>query len=182
MNTGEKKTWEDDIYLEELNGSILPGEKKAGNIGFIVENPGITSIKMITSKVLNQNEQELYKEVIIYLELRTQKARTSIHTFCVLFSTIIFVYHSSSSMIAWITLLHNSFFSFHNIIMLNKLTSVILLNWHEPYFPDTIQVFNHPESLNSFFIFKLYIPFIITCFYKLSSLDSLECSQYFLIT
>lgn len=54
MDNSEKKTWEDDIYLEELNGKIRPGEKKAGNIGVIVENPDINSIKITTSKVFNQ--------------------------------------------------------------------------------------------------------------------------------
>lgn len=62
MDNSEKKTWEDDIYLEELNGKILPGEKKAGNVGVIVENPDIKSIEITTSKVFNQNEEELFEE------------------------------------------------------------------------------------------------------------------------
>ena len=65
MDNSEKKTWEDDIYLEELNGKIRPGEKKAGNIGVIVENPDINSIKITTSKVFNQSESEIFKEQIV---------------------------------------------------------------------------------------------------------------------
>ncbi|WP_286183076.1 hypothetical protein [Bacillus sp. ISL-55] len=61
-DTGEKITWEADIYLEELNGMIVPGEKKAGNIGVILENPDIKSIKITTSKVFNQNEADVFNE------------------------------------------------------------------------------------------------------------------------
>ncbi|MEW8971391.1 MAG: DUF4352 domain-containing protein [Mesobacillus sp.] len=61
-DTGEEKTWAEDIYLEELNGAIRPGEKKAGNIGFIVENSDINSIQVTTSKVLNQDEKETFEE------------------------------------------------------------------------------------------------------------------------
>jgi hypothetical protein len=62
---GEKKTWEDDIYLEELNGKIEPGEKKAGNLGFIIEKSDIKSISIITSKVFDENEKELNNEKVI---------------------------------------------------------------------------------------------------------------------
>lgn len=61
-DNGEKRSWEEDIYLEELNGIILPGEKKAGNIGVIVENPDIKSIEITTSKVINQSEEEIFEE------------------------------------------------------------------------------------------------------------------------
>ncbi|EMR07169.1 hypothetical protein C772_00814 [Bhargavaea cecembensis DSE10] len=36
-DTGETLHWEDDIYREELGGMIAPGEVKAGNIGFILQ-------------------------------------------------------------------------------------------------------------------------------------------------
>lgn len=61
-DTGEDRTWEEDIYLEELNGTISPGEKKAGNFGVIIENPDIKSFRLTTSKVLNQNGEETFKE------------------------------------------------------------------------------------------------------------------------
>nr|WP_263327375.1 hypothetical protein [Neobacillus sp. Marseille-Q6967] len=35
-NTGETFDWEQDIYLEELNGEIEPNSTKFGNLGFIV--------------------------------------------------------------------------------------------------------------------------------------------------
>jgi hypothetical protein len=59
---GEQKTWEDDIYLEELNGKLSPGEQKEGNLGFILENPGIKSFTITTSKVFDEDEEELAKE------------------------------------------------------------------------------------------------------------------------
>jgi hypothetical protein len=62
---GEKKTWEDDIYLEELNGKIGPGEKKAGNLGFIIEKSDLKSIFITTSKVFDENEKELSNEKVI---------------------------------------------------------------------------------------------------------------------
>jgi hypothetical protein len=62
---GEKKTWEDDIYLEELNGKIRPGEKKAGNLGFIIEKSDLKFITITTSKVFDENEKELNSEKVI---------------------------------------------------------------------------------------------------------------------
>lgn len=62
---GEKKTWEDDIYLEELNGKIGPGGKKAGNLGFIIEKSDLKSISITTSKVFDENEKELSNEKVI---------------------------------------------------------------------------------------------------------------------
>jgi hypothetical protein len=67
-DTGEQITWEDDIYLEELNGMIRPGERKAGNIGFIVENPDIKTIKITTSKVLSQSEAEISEEQTVNIK------------------------------------------------------------------------------------------------------------------
>jgi hypothetical protein len=39
MNTGEQKHFDQDIYLENLNGEIDPNGHKQGNIGFILEKP-----------------------------------------------------------------------------------------------------------------------------------------------
>lgn len=58
-NTGETKLWEDDIYLEELNGEIAPGETKKGNIGFIVENAGIDAMSITTSDLFDENEKKI---------------------------------------------------------------------------------------------------------------------------
>jgi hypothetical protein len=62
---GEKKTWEDDIYLEELYGKIGPGQKKAGNVGFIIEKSDLKTISITTSKVFDENEKELSSEKVI---------------------------------------------------------------------------------------------------------------------
>ncbi|MGI2328359.1 DUF4352 domain-containing protein [Planococcus sp. YIM B11945] len=55
---GETKLWEDDIYLEELNGEIAPGKTKKGNIGYIVENADIDSLSITTSDVFDEKDQK----------------------------------------------------------------------------------------------------------------------------
>lgn len=65
---GEQRTWEEEIYLEELNGQFEPGEKKAGNLGFIIEKPDIRTFSITTSKVFDHNKKELNKEKVIKVE------------------------------------------------------------------------------------------------------------------
>ncbi|MBQ0139109.1 MAG: hypothetical protein KBT36_07425 [Kurthia sp.] len=36
-STGEQWTWEQEAYLDELNGAYEPGQTKKGNVGFILE-------------------------------------------------------------------------------------------------------------------------------------------------
>ena len=55
----KKETWEDDIYLEELNGQIEANAKKKGNIGFILEESDIDSIEITTSDVFNQTDKKI---------------------------------------------------------------------------------------------------------------------------
>ncbi|TWT27113.1 DUF4352 domain-containing protein [Planomicrobium sp. CPCC 101110] len=55
----ETKTWEDDIYLEELGGEIAPGETKSGNVGFIIEKSDIDSLTVTTSDVFDKEENKL---------------------------------------------------------------------------------------------------------------------------
>lgn len=55
----ETKTWEDDIYLEELGGEIAPGETKKGNLGFIIEKSDIDSLIITTSDVFDKQEKKL---------------------------------------------------------------------------------------------------------------------------
>lgn len=52
---GETKLWEDDVYLEELNGEISAGETKKGSLGFIVENPDFDSMVITTSELFDGN-------------------------------------------------------------------------------------------------------------------------------
>lgn len=67
-DSGDTKTWEEDIYLEELNGEIQPGETKKGNIGFILEKSGVESLKLTTSDVFNMNDEKLAEAQLIEIE------------------------------------------------------------------------------------------------------------------
>jgi hypothetical protein len=64
----ETKTWEDDIYLEELNGEIAAGEKKAGNLGFIIEKGDTGSLTVTTSDVFGKEDKKLADAQKIKLE------------------------------------------------------------------------------------------------------------------
>ncbi|MBT2571017.1 hypothetical protein [Planococcus sp. ISL-110] len=55
----ELKIWEDDIYLEELNGELAAGETKRGNIGFIVEGGSFDSMKITTSDVYDSQDNKI---------------------------------------------------------------------------------------------------------------------------
>lgn len=55
----ELKIWEDDIYLEELNGELAAGETKQGNIGFIVEDGSFDSMTITTSDVYDSQDNKL---------------------------------------------------------------------------------------------------------------------------
>jgi hypothetical protein len=55
----EQKTWEDDIYLEELNGEIAANETKKGNLGFIIEKSKLDSFEITTSDVFNEQDKKL---------------------------------------------------------------------------------------------------------------------------
>lgn len=65
---GELKLWEDDIYLEELNGELAAGETKRGNIGFIVEDGDFDSVKVTTSDVFDSQDNKIAEA----LEFNTQ--------------------------------------------------------------------------------------------------------------
>ena len=61
-STGEEIPWENDIYLENLNGEIGGNETKYGNVGFIIENTDIDSFEITTSAVFDNNDKEMSKE------------------------------------------------------------------------------------------------------------------------
>ncbi|WHY77855.1 DUF4352 domain-containing protein [Neobacillus sp. WH10] len=68
MNNGEQKTWEDDIYLEELPGEIGPNGVKKGNLGYILKDTNdIKWVELLTSDVVNKNEESIAeaKNIII---------------------------------------------------------------------------------------------------------------------
>ena len=69
MNSGEHKTWEDDIYLEELQGEVAPNSVKKGNIGFILGNTDdIQSVELFTSDVLHTDEAIIEKAKSITID------------------------------------------------------------------------------------------------------------------
>ena len=67
---GELKTWEDDIFLEELNGEIQSNNVKKGNLGFILENTNdIKSIEILTSDVLNNVDESIEKPKTLKVDI-----------------------------------------------------------------------------------------------------------------
>ncbi|MEZ0481387.1 DUF4352 domain-containing protein [Planococcus sp. SSTMD024] len=66
--SGEVKTWEDDVYLESLNEGLKPGEVKSGNIGFIVED-GAQTLKLTTSKLFAADGELLAPAKTIQVKL-----------------------------------------------------------------------------------------------------------------
>jgi len=61
-NSGEHKTWEDDIYLENL-ATELPGKStKKGSVGFILEKTKeYKSVEILTSDVLDSKGKHIAK-------------------------------------------------------------------------------------------------------------------------
>lgn len=56
-STGEQWTWEQEAYLDELNGSYEPGQVKKGNVGFIlVEKELPHSLTLQTSAVFDEDK------------------------------------------------------------------------------------------------------------------------------
>lgn len=59
-STGEKLNWENDIYLEDLNGELEGNETKKGNIGFIVESSDeLEWIEIMTSDVFDKDGEKI---------------------------------------------------------------------------------------------------------------------------
>ena len=55
-NTGETLHWQEEIYREGLGGMMAPGEVKAGNIGFIVED---ADAQVLTLRTGSDDEVEI---------------------------------------------------------------------------------------------------------------------------
>lgn len=71
-NTGEKKDFNDDFYLEHLTGTIKPGEAKVGNMGFVLNETNISdlqSIKIKTSDVLSDKNDSIHGPTAFEIEL-----------------------------------------------------------------------------------------------------------------
>jgi len=65
---GEQIPWENDIYLDGLNGVFEGNEKKFGNLGFIIEKSDLSSLKITTSDVFSENEEKIADFQNIMLE------------------------------------------------------------------------------------------------------------------
>ncbi|SFB13996.1 MULTISPECIES: DUF4352 domain-containing protein [unclassified Bacillus (in: firmicutes)] len=60
MNSGEHKTWEDDIYLESLTGELGANSTKRGNMGFILDQTeDYQSVELLTSDAVNKQGKSI---------------------------------------------------------------------------------------------------------------------------
>jgi len=60
INDRIHKTWEDDFYLEELHGEILAGQKKQGNLGFIVEEPeDLEKVEILSDDLVDKDKKKI---------------------------------------------------------------------------------------------------------------------------
>ncbi|MEN2767968.1 hypothetical protein [Ornithinibacillus xuwenensis] len=70
-NQGEQKSFEDDFYLQSLNGPILAGDSKTGELAFILEETDIselTKLSITTSNVFTEDKEELAEGKKIAIE------------------------------------------------------------------------------------------------------------------
>ncbi|MGE7603118.1 DUF4352 domain-containing protein [Peribacillus sp. NPDC097675] len=58
---GEHLTWEDDIYLENLNGEVKAKNSKQGNVGFILQKEDVKGGSFLTSDVLDDEGKVISK-------------------------------------------------------------------------------------------------------------------------
>ncbi|WP_226676774.1 DUF4352 domain-containing protein [Mesobacillus jeotgali] len=64
INESIQKTWEDDIYLEELHGEILAGQKKLGNLGFIVEElESLEKVEILSGDLVDEDKKKIGEPV-----------------------------------------------------------------------------------------------------------------------
>jgi uncharacterized protein YkvS len=59
---GDTVTWEEDFYIEELNGELKPGEEKVGSLGLIIDESNPEELKNLTiktSEVVNDQEEKI---------------------------------------------------------------------------------------------------------------------------
>lgn len=72
-SSGEKKDWEQDMYLENLNGEIEGNSIKRGSLGFIVDGAKsneIQWIKLLTSDVFNEKQEKIEEAKEIRIDLK----------------------------------------------------------------------------------------------------------------
>lgn len=70
-DTGQKWTWDQDIYLDHLTGKIEPHQTKRGNIGYILKhNSNPVKFVLQTSDVFDKKEQKIANSQKITLTLK----------------------------------------------------------------------------------------------------------------
>ncbi|MBY6037469.1 DUF4352 domain-containing protein [Fictibacillus nanhaiensis] len=70
-NQGETVTWEEDFYLENLNGDLKPGEEKVGSLGFIIDETDPEKLKEITlksSEVIDSKKKKIADSLSFKIE------------------------------------------------------------------------------------------------------------------
>ncbi|WP_079509350.1 DUF4352 domain-containing protein [Mesobacillus jeotgali] len=66
INDTIRKTWEDDFYLEELNGEIVAGQKKRGNLGFIIEDiESLDKVEILSGDLVDDEKKKVGNPVKI---------------------------------------------------------------------------------------------------------------------
>lgn len=64
INDTIHKTWEDDFYLEELHGEILAGQKKQGNLGFIVDElDNLDKVEILAGDLVDKDKKKIGEPV-----------------------------------------------------------------------------------------------------------------------
>lgn len=60
INGSIQRTWEDDFYLEELNGEIAAGQVKRGSLGFIVEDlDEISEVELLSGDLVGKDQKKI---------------------------------------------------------------------------------------------------------------------------
>ncbi len=60
INGSIHKTWEDDFYLENLNGEISAGQTKLGSLGFIVEElDSLDKVELLSGDIVDDNKKKV---------------------------------------------------------------------------------------------------------------------------
>lgn len=64
INNSIHKTWEDDFYLEELHGEIAGGQKKQGNLGFIVDDlENLDKVEIFSGDLVDKDKKKIGEPV-----------------------------------------------------------------------------------------------------------------------
>ncbi|MBS8264458.1 DUF4352 domain-containing protein [Mesobacillus boroniphilus] len=71
INDSIHKTWEDDIYLEELHGKILAGQKKQGNLGFIVDElDNLEKVEILSGDLVGKDKEKIGEPVKLVVSIK----------------------------------------------------------------------------------------------------------------